>query len=199
MDWWRDTQTPVWAVMCRASLIQDGRNSFCFLEVFLLSEAETSGIGEYQLSLLHYPLYFSKEQYLNSIQPKHSKACPQAQKLPFPVKINLILNQSLCLHLAFKIFLWTSSTLLTNWEMPKSQQKSIKCHNFWGKKLLCFLTCTKNNGSNLSLWLRMCHNNLFLFFRREEQHLALLQLQLIWKICKLTCNLIKMTRSHQFF
>lgn len=78
----------------------------------------------------------------------------------------------------------------------KSQHKSNKCYNFFGeKKLLCFLTCTTNSGSNLSLWLRTCHNNLFSFFRKEEQHLAFLQQRLIWKICKLTCNLIKMTWS----
>ncbi|KAI5942603.1 GPI ethanolamine phosphate transferase 2 [Manis javanica] len=35
--------------------------------------------------------------------------------------------------------------------------------------------------------------------RKEEQHLAFLQPWLIWKICKLTYNLIKMTWSHQFF
>ena len=135
-------------------------------------------------------------QWSNAIQQKHPRALSSRPRGFFsPWKINLILKQP-CVCTWPARFLWTSSTPLTNWEMPKSQQKSIKCYNFGRKKLLCFLTCTANSGSNLSLWLRTCHNNLFLFFRKEEQHLALLQLWLIWKICKLTCNLIKMTWSH---
>lgn len=47
---------------------------------------------------------FQKSNIWTASKLSIPKTCPQAQKLPFPVEINLILNQSLCLHLAFKIF-----------------------------------------------------------------------------------------------
>lgn len=112
-------------------------------------------------------------QWSNAIQQKHPRALSSRPRGFFPVKNQPHFKAASVSALGLQDFLWTSSTLLTKWEMPKSQQKSIKCYRILGgKKLLCFLTCTANSGSNLSLWLRTCHNNLFLFFRKE-QHLAL--------------------------
>ena len=133
-------------------------------------------------------------QWSNAIQQKHPRALSSRPRgFLSQWKINLVLKQPLCLHLACKIFV----NFINTADKLRDAQISTEINQvlrFWEGKVALFSDLYR--GSNLSLWLRTCHNNLFLFFRKEEQHLALLRLWLIWKICKLTCNLIKMTRSH---
>lgn len=158
-------RSPGRAARCRASPVQHGWELLSVRNI-PAPWAERHWDGGMSTLLPH----FAREQHENSLP----KACPQDREACFPSGHQPCFNQSLRLPLAFMI-LWTPSTSVTPCEEPESQQKSIKCYNFLGKKrLLCFRTSTTNNGSNLSLWLRTCHNNLFAFCGREEQHLALL-------------------------
>lgn len=137
MDWRGDTEPPVWAVRGRASLIQDGWNSFCMSDVLLLLEAERRPGWN-----VSYPVFTTLITFQKNIRTASKlsipKTCPQAQKLPFPVKPNLILNQSLCLHLAFKILVNFINTTDKLGEAQISTEIN-QVLQFWGKKKSCFV------------------------------------------------------------
>lgn len=93
--------------------------------------------------------------------------------LLFPLKINLIQKWVFAFAvLTFKIFVNFINIPDKTWRCPNRNrnQSSVTIWRWRRGKLLY----TTNSGFNLSLWLRVCHNNLFLFFRKEEQHLAFL-------------------------
>lgn len=101
---WGGTQTLGWAVMCRASLIQYGWNSFCLSGAVPLQNRGGTGGRAVSTTRSSPSSHFPREQHLNSVKLSISETCPKTKRLPFPVKIHPILNQPLCLHLAFKIF-----------------------------------------------------------------------------------------------
>lgn len=184
--------------MCRASLSQCGWNSLFVMSTLASEDERHLGEGNVSHSFFTTLLSFEGSNIWTASKLSLPKTCPQDQEASFPSE-----NQP---H--FKSVFVSAFGFQNFCELHQHHWQTGRCPNLnrnqssvtiLKKKLLCFLTCTTNSGSNLSLWLRTCHNNLFLFSRKQEQHLALLQLQLIWKICKLTCNLIKMTWSHQFF
>ena len=90
-----------------------------------------------------YPVFttlftFQKNNIRTASRLSIPKTCPQAQKLPFPVKLNLILNQSLCLHLAFKILVNFINITGKLGEAQISTEIN-QVLQFWGKKKSCFV------------------------------------------------------------